>query len=241
MNVISVSFGSGSQSSFVWSVGTAVAAGIILFLLNWAREWLTNHLKRTSEASVLAFTVSSQIDEFVSQCSDLVSRGYDFDPESGSVKDQAKPVKLSFSNDLPWSVLDKNLQHRIRSLPNEIDVANRTLSTSWAEEDTDLLDILQEREELYAQIGLTALELNKILHDRYDVPLLDRRNWHPEQIFKESLKTFTDHRAIVRNLQSKVDLTDLIPGPSDEELKLRLVALDADLKSAMGSQEGSRK
>lgn len=240
MNLVSVSFGGGSQLSFAWSVGTAVAAGVILFLLNWWREWLTDRLKRTSEARVLAFTVSSQLDEFISQCSALVSRGFDFDPESGSVRDKAKPVKLSFSPNLPWSVLDMTLQHRIRSLPNEIDVIEHTLSSLWAEEDSDLLDVLEKREELYAQVGINAFNINLILHKQYGVPLLNRRHWRPEKIFENSLEKFAQFRDVVDTLKKHVELDELMPAASDEELRQRMSRLTLALQDAQKRLQAAR-
>ncbi len=237
MNVVAITFGGGAPpisalTTILSGLAVALVAGIVLFALNWLREHLTTKWKRNSEASVLAFTIASQLDEFISQCSDVVAHGYDFDEQSGNVMDAAKPTKLSLSNDLPWSVLDKNLQHQIRSLPNEVDVANRTLDASWREEHIELLDVLQEREELYAQIGLKALALNKTLAERYDVPLLNRRDWHPEKIFKSSLENFATHRAIVKNLSSKIELPDLLPPTSSAELSRRHMALSADLKAA---------
>ncbi|MBB2713322.1 hypothetical protein N2597_11290 [Rhizobium sophoriradicis] len=239
MSIITISLGAVSVPTSLWTTiftGLAVAlgGGIVLFALNWFRDYLTARWTRQNQAGVLAFTVASQIDQFVSKCFEVVASGYDFDPESGQVRDRSGSANLSFSDDLPWTVFDKELQHRIRSLPNEIHVAERTLAKSWDDGEGHLLDVLQEREELYAQIGLNALELNAILHIRYGVPLLDRKEWRPEDTFRNSLKDFADRRETVSALRDQFDLSDLLPSAPDQELKHRMAALAANLQSALG-------
>ncbi len=243
MNLITISFGSAGTPSSLWTTiitGLAVAlgGGIVLFGLNWAREYLTASWTRQNQAGVLAFTVASQIDQFVSKCFEVVADGYDFDPESGQVRDKSGSAQISFSDDLPWDVFDKELQHRIRSLPNEIHVAERTLAKTWDVGEGYLLDVLQEREELYAQIGLNALELNNILHKRYGVPLLDRKGWHPEEAFHTSLKNFADARERQKERRSRqdADLLDLLPPPSLEQLNARRDALSDALQAARFKQ-----
>ncbi|NTF64962.1 hypothetical protein [Rhizobium rhizogenes] len=245
MSIFEITIGSSAPPPSLWTTiltGLAVAlgGGIVLFGLNWLREYLTARWTRQNQAGVLAFTVASQIDQFVSKCFEVVAYGYDFDPESGQVRDKSGSANLSFSDDLPWGVFDKELQHRIRSLPNEIHVAERTLAKSWDDGDGYLLDVLQEREELYAQIGLNALELNSILHKRYGVPLLDRKEWRPEETFRGSLKSFADARDNNTTLRDQGFFTDLLPGPSEEELRNRMSALSSDLKAAMDRTEGHR-
>ncbi|TCA41713.1 hypothetical protein E0J16_34050 [Rhizobium pisi] len=239
MSILEITIGSSAPPPSLWTTiltGLAVAlgGGIVLFGLNWAREVLMARWTRQNQAGVLAFTVASQIDQFVSKCFEVVADGYDFDPESGQVRDKSGSANITFSDDLPWGVFEKELQHRIRSLPNEIHVAERTLAKSWHDGDGFLLDVLQEREELYAQIGLNALELNNILHKRYGVPLLDRKDWHPENAFRASLKNFADHRDVASGLSGQIDLPDLSPGLSAEELQHRMKMLATDLQNAMG-------
>jgi hypothetical protein len=239
MSIFEITIGSSARSPSLWTTiltGLAVAlgGGIVLFGLNWLREVLTARWTRQNQAEVLAFTVASQIDQFVSKCFEVVAHGYDFDPESGQVRDKSGSANITFSDDLPWGVFEKELQHRIRSLPNEIHVAERTLAKSWDDGDGYLLDVLQEREELYAQIGLNALELNGILHKRYGVPLLDRKGWRPEETFRGSLKSFADARDANTKLRDQGFFSDLLPGPSDDELKQRMRVLDADLQNAVG-------
>ncbi|PDT50048.1 MULTISPECIES: hypothetical protein [Sinorhizobium] len=236
MNLLSISIGGGSPTpaaTFVWSVGTAVAAGVILFLLNWGRELLTAHWKRKSEAGVLAFTLASQLDQFISDCSDVVARGYDFDEETGRPVDMAKAPIITFSNDLPWWVFPKELQHQIRSLPNMVDVANRALDETWRQEHGELLDVLEEREERYAEIGLVALAVNDHLSVMYGVPKLDRKDWRPEIVFQDSLDRFEDWR---ERQQAKVKVTvEMLArrSLSLEELLQRTRALDRDLTAAI--------
>lgn len=50
----------------------ALVAGIVLFLLNWFREWSTAQLKRRSDARILAFSLVTEIDRLVADCAEVI-------------------------------------------------------------------------------------------------------------------------------------------------------------------------
>jgi hypothetical protein len=235
MILISVSLGAASSapaSTFVWSVGTAVAAGVILFLLNWGRELVTAHWKRENEAGVLAFTLATQLDEFISKCSDVVTNGWTED-ERGMPTSTMNTPSISFPSDLDWWVFPKELQHEIRSLPNKVDVADRALDNTW--EHGDPWDVYYEREMRYAEIGLEAIKINAKLAKRYGVPLLDRGSWRPETIFRERLEKYVKQRK--ESEEAGWDLAWLLPRPPLEVLKKR----HADLATALDAAMSLRK
>jgi hypothetical protein len=232
MNLIAINFGGSTQAStFAWSVGTAVAAGVILFLLNWGRELLTAHWKRENEAGVLALTLATQLDEFISGCSDVVANGWTED-ETGMPKSTAKTPSISFAHDIDWWVFPKELQHVIRSLPNKVDVADRALENTW--EYGDPWEVYHEREERYADIGLAAIKINAKLAKRYGVPLLDRGSWSPETIFRDCLEKYAKQRKESHE-SGWFDLNSLLPGPPMEELKKRHADLATALDTAISN------
>jgi hypothetical protein len=237
MPIFEITFGHSAPPPSVWEtiitgLTVAIIGGAVIFGLNVWRETHTAYTHRKREAGVLAFTIAAQIDQFINKCYEVVARGYDFDHD-GQVTDRSGSAGISFSDALKWEVFDKNLQHRIRSLPNEVDVAGAVLDKIWDEGEGDMLEVVQEREELFAELGLKALEINNILHALYGVPLLDRKTIDPGKIFRASLKSFADARdRYGPSKEDLADLPDLLSPPSIEELNKRRAALSEDLRSA---------
>jgi len=245
MPIFEITVGHSAPPPSVWEtivtgLVVAIIGGAVIFALNMWRETHMAYTHRKREAGVLAFTIAAQIDQFINKCYQVVARGYDFDHD-GQVTDRSGSASISFPDNLKWEVFDKNLQHRIRSLPNEVEVAGAVLSKLWDEGEGYLLDVVQEREELFAELGLKALEINHILHELYGVPLLDRKTIDPEKTFTASLKSFSDAREKYANRSAEQDLADLahlLPPPSIEELNIRMTALRAALRAAQ-SRHGS--
>lgn len=64
-------------------LAVALIAGVVLFGLNWFREWLTAYLKRRSEAEVLAFSLATQLDKLIAECTDVAHDQLYEDPQTG--------------------------------------------------------------------------------------------------------------------------------------------------------------
>lgn len=217
-------------------LAVAVGAGIVMFFLNWAREVIMARRHKDDEAAVLAFSIASQIDEFINSCYQVVEHGVYYD-EEGGMNDGAKgAIKISFTDNHPWTVFDRTLQHRIRSLPNKVVVADAVLDSIWDQEWSDLDDVLPKRAELFAEIGLEAVKINAILHENYGVPLLDRKTTDPAASFTKLLDSFSNARAqnaVDPSEQDIEDLAELPPQPSIEELNIRMAALGEALDVAL--------
>lgn len=236
MNIIGITFGSATAPESVLTtvipgITVALVAGVVLFLLNWLRDVLMSHWKRKSEAGVLAFTLGSQLDEFISGCSDVVADGWTED-ETGMPKSKVKTPSISFSSDIDWWVFSKELQHEIRSLPNKVDVADRALNNTWKYGDP--WEVYHEREERYAGIGLEAVRINQKLSRKYRVPLLDRGSWNPEEIFRNCLDRYAEDR---RKSESSSNTWDSLLGPSLDELKQRQAELATTLDAALAKRK----
>ncbi|WP_312356792.1 hypothetical protein [Agrobacterium sp.] len=231
-----------AASASIWvtiltGLAVAVGAGVVMFLLNWAREVIMARRHKNDEAAVLAFSIASQIDNFINSCYQVVAHGVYYDDEGGMMDGAKGPIKISFSEKHQWTVFDRTLQHRIRSLPNKLEVADAVLDSIWDQEWSDLEDILPKRAELYAEIGLEALDINAILHKKYGVPLLDRKTTDPASTFSKLLESFAESRERHANGPCEQDMeesAELLPPPSIGELNVRFaafkVALDVALK-----------
>lgn len=242
MPIFEINFGSSASSPSIWvtimtGLAVAVGAGVVMFLLNWAREVIMARRHKDDEAAVLAFSIASQIDKFINSCYHVVAHGVDYDDEGGMMDGAKGAIKISFSENHQWTVFDRTLQHRIRSLPNKVEVADAVLDSIWGQEESELEEILPKRAELFAEIGLEAMDVNAILHKKYGVPLLDRKTTDPASTFSKLLESFAvcrERRANGPCEQDMEELAELLPPPSTEELNVRFaafkVALDVALK-----------
>lgn len=241
MPIFEINFGSSASSPSIWvtimtGLAVAVGAGVVMFLLNWAREVIMARRSKDDEAAALAFSIASQIDKFINSCYQVVAHGVDYDEEGGMVDGSKGAIKISFPETLRWTVFDRTLQHQIRSLPNKVEVADAVLDSIWDRKESELEDVLPKRAELFAEIGLEAMAINAILHKKYGVPLLDRKTTDPSATFTKLLESFADSRERHANGPSEQDLEDLaelLPSPSFQELNIRLAALDEDLRAAL--------
>ena len=237
MNLLNISIGTASLTPQTWlttvlpGLTVALVAGIVLFLLNWAREHLTAHWKKESEAQVLAFSLTTQFDQLISQCTDVVDDPLQEDRETGCYESTTKTPQIIFADTTKWSVLDKRLQYKIRSIPNKIDVAERNLESIWehGEGPPYYGDMFEERVWRYAWIGLEACLINDILQERYDVPQLERGEWHPADHFKNEIDKIAKQREEAKNWP-KPDW--MFPKVPIEELQERRAKLAVDLEAA---------
>ncbi|WP_276118005.1 hypothetical protein [Pararhizobium qamdonense] len=239
MNFINFSIGGASSAPQAWlttvmpGLTVALSAGLILFLLNWFREWLTGYLKRKSEAEVLAFSLVTLFDTLISQCADVVDDPLHQDRETQCWESTTKTPEIIFPEHVTWSVFAKALQYKIRSIPNKIDVAERNISSlgEYGDGPPDYADAFQEARWRYSWIGLEACLINDTLAERYGVPLLDRGDWHPADRFRSEIAKITKlrdekearHAAMPDFMRPKVPI---------EVLHARHAKLSADLEAA---------
>lgn len=239
MNFFNVSIGGASSAPVSWlstilpGLTVALVAGIILFLLNWLREYLTARWKKKSEAEVLAFTLVTEFDRLIAACSEVVDDPLHQD-NHGVWETTVKTPWIEWPDNWNWGSFPKKLQYRIRSIPNKIYLANRNVSHLWEYGDgpPDFGDAFDERTFRYAWIGLEAVLINEILAKEYGVPLLDRGEWDPEERFKREIQKITERREEEKaNPWPTPDW--LLPKVSIEELQERHAKLAVDLDAAL--------
>ncbi|MEY9198428.1 hypothetical protein ABIA16_003544 [Sinorhizobium fredii] len=242
MSLFEITVGPSAPPPSVWNtiltgLTTALVAGIILFLLNWLREFLTAKWKRHSEAEVLAFSLATQLDRLISDCSDVVNDPLTEDRETGITEATVATPSISFADDLPWTVFDKRLQYRIRALPNKIGAAVRSCSNigEYGEGPPFYNDYFEERELRFSWIGLESCLLTQELSDKYGVEMLDRGEWEPEEDFKNLIEKIEKRRAIDKAAWRPPDF--MLPKIPIEELEKRR----ADLARALDAATAKRK
>lgn len=239
MDLISISIGGASTAPQTWlstvipGVTVALIAGVVLFLLNWLREWLTDYWRKKSEAEVLAFSLVTLFDTLISECADVVDDPLQMDSSTGVWHGTVRPPTITFPDDARWTVFPKSLQYKIRSVPNKIDVANRNVASisEYGDGPPDYDDAFEERRWRYSWIGLEACMINDQLAEKYGVPTLERGEWTPEERFKREIEEIDTRRKEEKaNHWPQPDW--LFPEVPIEELKRRHSKLAMDLEVA---------
>ncbi len=244
MNFVNFTIGAGAAASQTWlttilpGLTVALVAGVVLFLLNWLREWITADLKRKSEAEVLAFTLVTEFDRLIAACAEVVDDPCHMDQTTGIWETTVKTPWIEWPDSWNWSSFPKRLQYRVRSIPNKIYLGNRSVSSLWEYGDgpPDYSDAFEERSIRYAWIGLEAVVINEILARDYGVPLLDRGDWDPAERFKREIDKIEKQREIEKaHFWPQPDW--MLPKVPIEELQERRKKLASDLEAALKRQE----
>lgn len=209
----------------------ALGAGLVLFALNWLREHLTAKWRRQTEAEVLAFSLATELDRLISECSDVINDPRMEDPQTGMTEATVGIPSIAFGDNLPWSAFPKRLHYRIRALPNKIDAAVRSCASEaeYGDGPPDYSDYFREREIRFAWIGLEASALRFELTKTYGVDYLDRGNWNPEDDFKATIAKVEKHKAMLANLPEPSFMRRRVP---IEDLEKRRADLGAAIEVA---------
>ncbi|MGO6883034.1 hypothetical protein ACCS44_29740 [Rhizobium ruizarguesonis] len=239
MNFISISFGAGSAPSSLWNTifpGLAVAlgGGIVLFGLNWLREYLMAKWKRHTEAEVLAFSLASELDRLISDCYEVVNDPQWEDPQTGVWESTVANPTIALGDNLPWAAFPKSLHYRIRALPMKIDVAVKSCAAEaeYGDGPPDYSDYFRERELRFSWIGLEATALRYELSKEYGVAYLDRGAWEPEESFKGIISKIEKQKEELAKARKNHPFFQ--PKVTIEELDKRRVALGTALEAARG-------
>lgn len=240
MNLIGFTFGAAPSTpptlieTALPGLTVAIVAGIVLFLLNWFREWLTARLNRSSEAKVVAFSLVTEIDRLIAACAEVVDDPLHLDPETGMYETTVKSPWIEFPDSWNWGSFPTKLQYRIRSIPNRIYLANRSVSSLYEYGDgpPDYGDAFEERTFRFAEIGIEAIEINDTLTRVYGVPLLDRGTWNPLEYFSREMAKITARREKEAALERPVPGW-MLPNVPIEELSARRTKLTRDLSAAL--------
>lgn len=192
----------------IWTiVVTATVTMVATLLTTWFGHWLglskdrvLRHEELDRHARYLAIRVVCSLDPFVSGCVEVVHDEGMPTPEDELEPDTATP-NLSLPEDVDWRAVDTELMYRILGLPNEIAVADQSISFVAKEISTppDHSEFFRERSIRYARLGVTAQKLADDLRTRYRIPAQDYGDWNPRQILELRLskieKQSSDHEA----------------------------------------------
>lgn len=236
MSLIEITIGNSvPQTSILTTIFTGLAValggGVVLFSLNWLREFLMAKWNKHEDAEVLAFSLATELDRLVSECSDVVN-----DPQhqsdTGIWEPTVSPPVIVFSENLKWSAFPKSLHYRIRALPNKIDAANRMCGhlADYGDGPPDYYEFFEERDFRFAWIGLESSALRWELSKTYGVELLDRGEWDPDDTFKLTIERVTKKRA---DRDARWGVRDpFLPEVTMQELEARRLELGAGIAAA---------
>ncbi|ARQ58940.1 hypothetical protein Kim5_CH02897 [Rhizobium sp. Kim5] len=237
MSIFEITIGHSAPPPTLWTTiltGLAVAlgGGIVLFLLNWLREYLMNKWKRKTEAEVLAFSLATELDRLVSDCYEVVNDPQWEDPQTGIWESTVGTPTIALGDNLPWASFPKSLHYRIRALPMKIDAAVKSCAAEaeYGDGPPDYSDYFRERELRFSWIGLEATALRFELSKEYGVEYLDRGAWEPEESFKGIIRKIEKQKEELAKARKQHPF--FLPRVPLEELEKRRAALGTALEVA---------
>lgn len=175
----------------IWTIVITAAVSVVATLgTTWFGHWLglsKDRALRDEEmdrhARYLAIRIVCILNPFVSGCVEVVyDEGLPAPPEGEFEPSTAVP-KLVLPADVDWRAVDPELMYRILGLPNEIAVADQSISLVGSEISTppDHSEYFWERSIRYARLGLTAQKLADDLRTLYGIPAQDHWDLNPRE------------------------------------------------------------
>ncbi|MBY5413502.1 hypothetical protein HFO98_34970 [Rhizobium leguminosarum] len=237
MSFFEITIGHSAPPASLWmtmltGLAVALGGGIVLFGLNWLREYLMAKWNRHIEAEVLAFSLASELDRLISACYDVANDPQQEDRETGEWEPTVDTPTLTWGDNLKWSSFPRSLHYRIRALPNKIDAAVKSCQSEaeYGDGPPYYNDYFREREERFSWIGLEACVLRQELADYYGVEMIYRGGWDPEENFKEKIQKYAKQKEERNNWPVPDILRKKIP---IEELEKRRAELTTALDAAI--------
>lgn len=180
-----------------WTIVVTAAVSVVATLATtWFGHWLGLLKDRTlrveeleRNARYIAIRSVCILDPFVSGCVEVAhDEGVPSPPEGELVSNTSLP-KLIPPHDVDWRAVDTELMYRILAMPNEIALANQTISFVGSElsNPPDHSEYFWERSIQYARLGLLALQLADDLRTRYRIHGQDIGDRKPREILEQRL------------------------------------------------------
>lgn len=150
-------------------------AGVIIGAsLPWVKDWWMERGQRDRKARYLAIRVVCVLDAYVEKCfsvicDDGLSQGQR--NAKGCLEPQvALPEAPAYPDDLDWQSINYDLMYRILSLPSAAQAADRQIAYAWEYSDPpDYDEAFEERQYLYACVGVSAVEITEKLRKTYAI------------------------------------------------------------------------
>jgi hypothetical protein len=176
------------------ALAIAVAGGVAGSLITFLGTSIHNRKDKKRAARYLAIRVVCIFDKYLEDCVSVVQDdglccGQRTQEEylEPQVRAPGPPI---FPDDVDWKSIDHNLMYEILSFPSDVEAADRDLAFVWGEIacPPDYEEGFEKRVFYYAQFGLRAYELAKVLRKKYRIPAKAYGNWNPVSALDKELK-----------------------------------------------------
>ena len=185
-------------------------AGVVLGLfVTWIKDSFQRKRLRNEQATYLAVRVICILDEYAQKCVDVVSDdGTSCGQPAGRTSSGEEyyepqvpcPAAPGFPNDVDWKSLDSDLMYRILAFPNLVSSANNGINfvANEVASPPDYEELFEARRDGYANLGLKAIELVRLLRKEYGLPQYPSNEWNPDwnpkDYFEQEKKKVEDKR-----------------------------------------------
>jgi hypothetical protein len=174
------------------SAGTSFVV-LLLGQILWplVKDWRT----KKSEAKYLAVRVVCVLDKFVEDCASTAIDSGEEDEEGNSIARVNAPDPPTYPNDVNWKSIDDALMYKLLSLPASTErAANYVHGSTENAFPPDYSEYFETRTESYANVGLQAYELSRMLRKEYGLPPMQFLAWDPISHMENELKRISERQ-----------------------------------------------
>lgn len=198
------------------SAGTSFVV-LLLGQILWPliKDWRA----KKSDAKYLAVRVVCVLDKFVEDCASTAIDSGEEDETGRSIARVHAPDPPTYPNDVNWKSIDDSLMYKLLSLPASTErAANYVKNSEEYAEAPDYSEYFEARTESYANQGLQAYELSRILRKEYKLPPVQFLSWDPISHMEDELRKISERRERRTKQFDEFRQSDLLsPIPSSPE------------------------
>ena len=172
------------------AVAIAIFSGVVGSLITAFVPWLSERMKRKSDARYLAIRIVCQLDRYVINCARVAQDHGRLHPHERMVFSTKELPPPSYPDDINWSSVDHNLVYRILSLSHEAEIAARLIDSEFDDEIPVYDRGIEERQMQFSNLGLLAYGITQDLRKLYSIPrqnLNDPNAYRSEIIFQNRI------------------------------------------------------
>jgi hypothetical protein len=144
--------------------------------------------RRRREAAFAAIRLTAILDRYIEDCATSATDGGERHSDE-YYRNRYPTPDLIFPDEMAWTALPRNLMYAAHRLKVDHDSGEKGLDFVYNEiafgYEKD--EYFTEKRVVYSRLGLAAVEILRLLKDRFDVPLTDRTDYDPRKTFDRLL------------------------------------------------------
>lgn len=191
------------------SAGTSF---VVLLLGQILWPILKERRARKREAKYLAVRVVCVLDRFVEDCASTAIDSGEEDEKGYCVPQVQAPDPPTYPNDINWKSIGDSMMYKVLWLPAATErAANYVQGSTDNASPPDYGEYFEARTESYANLGLQAHELSRMLRKQYNLPPVEFLAWDPISRMEDELRRISNRQEM--RLKSYEEFSKSAPPP----------------------------